>query len=209
MRLTTIFAAVLLFSCEENLPPYEDPRDLLASSVDAIYMIDDSTNAMNVVVTVRNRYDEQMEGTLNLEGRITITSARDNIVRRQIEINPSMIRLAPGYNPVTGRLVLNPNQVVRIEFRWNFVDDTGFDLSTGYFVLRGDPTCQSRCYAQPEDFYLDARVNLFSQTRPAQARTAVFRLWYITPRPPWQGCPPPLPTSQRVDLPQCSPPAPE
>lgn len=204
-RKIALAGVVALFlSCEENLPPYEDPGDVFSASVDALYILSVDENVLNVVLTVRNTFDEPLDGTLSLQGSITITTVRDNVLRKTFEIIPSMITVVPSYNPQTRRLVLNPNQSMRIEARWNFVDDQGMDLVEEFLVFRGDPTCGSRCYALGEDLRLNANVNLFSRTIAAGAPAATYRLYYVT-SPSGPGCMPPIPVDQRTaELPQCN-----
>lgn len=202
LRFLSNFLPLLCLSCTESLPPYQDPTKLFGGSIDALYLLSTYQNEMRVVLRVRNIYDEQLDGQALIAGQVEIVAVRDQAVHKTIQLTPLDLVSAKGYDRQSGRLVFDPGEEIRFEVSWNFVDDSGRDLRSSFFVLLADTTCQARCLGYREDFTLKAQINLYERTSSVVIGPTVFALWYVTGVV--AGCSPLGPVSERtLQLPPC------
>lgn len=200
LNIFIILGFLLQLSCEESLPPYNDPTNLFSGEIEAVYILSADENHARVVLRVRNIYDETLDGTAKIEGEIKISSERNPAIAKTIPITPSMF--ASGrYDSRTGRLVIDPKEIIRFETIWDLTDDLGRHVRSTLLVMVSDTTCPAyRCFALPEEFRLTATIKLYERIALTAVGPSIFRLCYI-PRvvgPPL--CPPPplLPCDQRT-----------
>jgi hypothetical protein len=172
-------AYLLNLSCGEQLPQYLDPRDLLSGTIDGIYILDDVQNVINVIVRLRNEYDEELEGVSAINGTIEIVSRRNPAVRKTITVTPAMI-VSGQYNQSTGRLRMVPGGELRFQTSWDLVDDNGMDLKSQFLILLEDSTCPFRCIAVPEDFTLASSMKLFDRISTLSVGPVEFSLCYAS-----------------------------
>ncbi len=62
MFLFIITIIILGFSCDEALPPYENPANVFEAKISGIYHISPFENVVKVFITLSNKYDETFEG---------------------------------------------------------------------------------------------------------------------------------------------------
>lgn len=194
--------------CEEQLPRYADPRDVFDGTVQASYTLSTAQNDVGVTVTIRNTFDEELEGPAVITGTIEIVSLRNATVRKTFQVSPAMLTYARSFSG--GRLHMVPGDEIRIGTRWDLVDDTGMNLKSGFIEMLKDTTCNVRCLGAPEDFSLSARINIYERTNPVSIGPSPFRLCYVNAAVDSRVCPPLatlVPCDQRsLSWPRCPPP---
>jgi hypothetical protein len=207
-----ILGAALLLAigpCSESLPVYQEPQKLFDGKIEGVYVLTISDNSMKVYLSVTNIFDETFEGQGILTGSIEIVSARDPNVRKTFSISGGNVMSARGYDRVTGRLLIDPGDTVRLGVSWNLVDDTGRDLRRDFFSYIQDSTCLEymRCLAFTEDFVLKGSVKLYDRTAPVLAGPTAYSFCYVTKYVNPKDCPPII-TSAPCNLrpPQLAPP---
>ncbi|HEY6950934.1 MAG TPA: hypothetical protein VI758_00935 [Bacteroidota bacterium] len=154
---------VSLSSCEESLPPRNDPSTFLKASFRATYVYSPAMNDVVFQVSVINGFDETLEGPLDLDGFVLIKSTEHPQSQKTITISPS--DLIHGFrDPHTGMLILNPGDSVIFQSTWDFTDDLFRYLPLTAFHYSTDLTCTQRLIADPESFSVYGKVKLYKQS---------------------------------------------
>jgi len=175
---------VLFGSCNETLPVYEMPENVLQCTIEVDYVLSPTDNSIKVYFIIYNAFDETLEAPGVLTGTISLTSVRDPEIKKTYEVGPATIIAARGYNRFTGMLKIDPGDSIRYLVSWNFQQaDNGLDLRTGFFRYYPDLTCNgavfSRCLAYKEEFAVQADVKIYNQTAP-QTASRVIPLCYVS-----------------------------
>lgn len=174
----------LLGSCDENLPVYRMPENVLESTIEVDYVLSPTDNSIKVYFIIYNAFDETLEAPGVLTGTISLASVRDQNIKKTYEVGPATVIAARGYNRFNGMLRIDPGDSIRYLVSWNFRQaDNGLDLRTGFFRYYPDLTCNgptfSRCLAFKEEFVIQANVKIYDQTAP-QTASRVVPLCYVS-----------------------------
>lgn len=173
MRLSWIHLLVVIvvfsISCDEALPPRQDPSNLFSVQLQQYYHYDQNFNNVIVDLFIYNRFDETLSDRMSMTGAIVITSNRDTSVHRTFEL--SALNLIHGtYDPAKGTLTINPGDFAEIQVTWDFTDDSGLSLPSYFFDYRVDRTCRQRLISLPESFTIAGKARLYSNLGYAQSQ---------------------------------------
>lgn len=187
----------VLYGCQESLPPYEDPRNVLKATISGRYVLSRSENTIKIHLNIVNTFDETFEAKGIFEGTGKLISKRNKDFVHTFKLSAS--HWARGkYNPVTGILTMDAGDTLRLIYAWNYLDDQGRDARTMIFSYRVDPTCSVRLISLEETFMLQARIRVYEKIREIVAEPVEYSLCHV---PEWID--PKVCTSLRTDLP-CS-----
>ncbi|MEK6571037.1 MAG: hypothetical protein AABZ61_06680 [Bacteroidota bacterium] len=182
--------SVTINSCDENLPPYRDPSDLMEGKIEGQYVLIISDNSVKVFVTIRNVFDETLEGRAPLEGAVEIESLRDPRLRKSVPLRPSNLINARGYNGNLGVLTIDPGDSIRLGYSWNLIADNGTDLRSQFFRFTSDATCPGRLIANEETFILRGELKVFDRLPAVRCGPAPFTFCYVNKWVNPKDCPP-------------------
>ena len=182
--------SVTINSCDENLPPYRDPSDLMEGKIEGQYVLTISDNSVKVFVTIRNVFDETLEGHAPLEGAIEIESLRDPRLRKSVPLRVANMISVHGYNSSLGLLTIDPGDSIRLGYSWNLIADNGTDLRSQFFRYTPDATCQDRLIANEETFILRGELKVFDRLPAVRCGPAGFAFCYVNKWVPPRDCPP-------------------
>jgi len=175
-----------MISCEESLPPYQDPTDALTGSVRGRYTYTATENNVKIDIIIVNTFDETFEAEGILEGRATITLQRDQSVVKTVDITPSL--WANGdYNPATRVLHMDPGDTLRLMYTWFFDDDSGEDVRDRFLYVK-QPSCTLRSISLEEAFFLRANVKVYDKAPEVAAPQALFSICHVDVWIPPQVC---------------------
>ena len=138
-------ACAVAVSCQEGLPPYEEPRRVLAGEMAAAYVLTPTDNSVKICVTVNNVFDESLEARAQLRGTVEIVMASNPDIRKSVRLTPSNIPHATGYDARIGVLRLDPGDSIQFGFWWDLVDDKGVDLRQAVYNMCRIPVAQTPC----------------------------------------------------------------
>lgn len=170
---------LLSLSCKEELPPYHDPRDVFDGRLSGAYAISPAENALKAYFTVINSYDETLEGTALLTGRIVLTWQGDSTFRRTIGLTDANILFARHYDATSKHLRIDPGDSVRFGISWNFIADDGRDLKR-LVRFHPDPTCLARYISEePVPIIIEGTMKVFERTELIVPPPAVFRFEFV------------------------------
>ncbi len=177
------FALVFWLSCDESLPPRQDPTDVFRLTVWPYYAYTPADNAVVIHLVMVNNFDETLSGDAGIEGPWVVTSARDTAVHKTIHATLTDI-IHADYNPYRGVLTVDPGDSVVLETSWDFTDDRGQSLTTGFFRYKPDSTCYQRWVAEREVFTIAGRLKLSRNLGYSALQTSIAFRHYSVFVPP-------------------------
>ena len=188
-----VAALALLRSCSEQLPVRVEPTDVLSGSIRGEYLFNPTENLMMVSVTIRNDYEETLDGTALFDGTIRIVASGDTSIHKTQVMNASNVSFTrvKRWNPLTRQLTLDPGDTLTVIYKWNFIDDGGRNLILSYFRYWPHPDCPDfRLKADSATFELMAEIRLFEKTNLVTAGPTKFLICHVMGLFNIQGCPP-------------------
>ena len=163
------FLVVFSVSCDESLPPRQDPSGLFSLQVQQNYLYDANDNNLLISLFAFNNFDETLSDRMFLSGTVVITSNRDTSVHKTYQL--SALNLIHGtYDASKGILTINPGDFAELRVDWDFTDDSGLSLDSYFFQYSLDRSCQERSVAKSETFTITARARLFSNLGYTQSQ---------------------------------------
>ena len=171
--LGNVFAALSPFtSCKETLPDYQPPANVFEGTVAFNYALTLTENRLHILPQLKNVFDETFQDTASLLGTVKIQSVRDPSVTKSFAVTYANLLSTASIDQQTKIMTVDPQQVIRFDFAWDFVDDSTRDMRTQFFEYMPDTTCEltqyaiSRCLAFTESFVVTGNIQLFKQTGP-------------------------------------------
>jgi hypothetical protein len=136
-----VFCMLMFSSCEESLPPRDDPQNFLATTIEGGYLWSVSAESIYFTVKIRNTYSETFSDTTSIFGTIAIQLKDDPAFQRHFELTAADLK-AFYYNPLTGSyvqstssynnfskiLTMPENSIAVFQVRWNLQSDNSIDL---------------------------------------------------------------------------------
>lgn len=188
-RLLACMLVLLSLSCNEELPPYNEPEVLLNATVEGEYWLSVDDHSLNFYVRMTNTFDETLEGKATLRGEVVAFFARDTTIRKTLPLGISNL-ISGDYTP-DGTLRIDPGKSIVLKAVWRFngnkvIDDGGRDLTfpgedtAAFFSFVEDKTCEWRRFARPEDMILKATVTVYSGKAPVTAGPTVFPFCFVS-----------------------------
>jgi hypothetical protein len=190
---------IMATRCNEELPARVEPSDILSGNIQGEYLFNPFENVMLVTMTVRNDYEETLDGIALFNGKIKIAVARDTSLHKTFDINASNVTFlrVKRWNPLTRQLTLDPHDTIKIAVKWNWVTDDGRDLTRSYFQYSPHPDCKDyRLKADSVTFDLYGELKLFDKTNLLIVPGSRFLVCHVIGPYNVQGCPP-----VRADIP--------
>jgi hypothetical protein len=164
--LITVALAMALavsMSCDESLPPYQNPSNVLEGKTRAQYVLSYFENSMHVSLIVRNVYEETFQAQAVLNGTLVITAKRRPRIQKTFHLTANNITYAANYDKATRVLTIDPQDSVVFSSSWDFIDDAGEDLRLTFFRYVADTSCYGRVIAPDETFVLQGSVKVYDR----------------------------------------------
>jgi hypothetical protein len=158
-----ILGTIAGLSCEEELPPYHDPSDIVEFHLESKYAYSNTQNELQVDYVFTNLFDETLQAKAGVHGTGKITLRRDTSRHKTFTITGS--DAVNGYNPLTGVVTIDPGKSIRFRYKWNFIDDDNHDLRKTAFIYYPDTTCTNwgRMIAFNETFRVTGSLKVFER----------------------------------------------
>lgn len=175
-------AALLVMSCEEELPERIDPGKVFSSGVTSSYHLDSARNVLIVTVAIKNAFDETLDGTAEMDGWLEIRLNRAPQYRKTFKLTDAQLSMARSYSTITKHLTIDPGEEIAFQVIWNFVDDNGANLPQDVFLLTADPVCNTppgplRRIGR-EEFMLSGSVTVFPRLSAVNINPTLYSLCY-------------------------------
>lgn len=193
-------ACLLGLSCNESLPVYSPPTNILALRVSTIEQLSDraapppSRQAVRIVFTGQNIHDEVFQDSIDIKGSVRIWWKRKPQRFRTMYLAEANFKEKNLIS--SGKLLLVPGQQITLETIWNLKSDDSVYLPNdmNYRNLRSRPFCgpNLKC-ADPEEFIVEAAASIYNRIGYISAPPASFvfiaKTCYLCGQGPY--CPPP------------------
>ena len=140
--------SLTLLCCDEELPPRGDPDNLITSKLVAQYNGAPNntsilSNGYDFYVTIKNNYDETLQGYGLFGGGLEIIWEENPNYRKTVHFDKSMIMDTRRYkyDPVENIVTMDPGDELTFFYRWDFVTDDGDTLPWKHFTMTRDDQC--------------------------------------------------------------------
>jgi hypothetical protein len=167
-------------ACTEHLPAYEDPQDLFETSLSTTVVYRPDAIAIDIAFVLVNRFDETLDDSIDLEGRITVMLGSDETTIRSFALTTYELS-ARSFSPLSRRLTVDPGDSVAFRVRYDFVDDSGRQLLDEVMRWRQDLGCSQRLISEYTTFVVRASARLYPRTNASLAVPLI--VGYCIPRP--------------------------
>jgi len=166
--LTVVLCAFVSLTCEESLPIYEQPQNVLAVNVSLVEQLADriarpGRQVAHIVVVGENIHDEVFQDSVNIRGTMriwwqrkpgryrTIYLTEQNLVERNLVRN--------------GKMLLIPGQQFTMDTYWNLKSDDSLYLPTEMnFARLTQRVCDYNiACSDPEVFVIEVSLNVFDR----------------------------------------------
>lgn len=189
-----IIVVLLLTSCDESLPPRDEPNEFLAAACRCDFSKNDGTLPyLLILVSVRNVYSETFSQTADIAGSMVIEWKDHPQQQRHaaISINDltfngpwgAPIETHSSYNPRTNTITIPPGDSISLLYTWNYRTDDGHDLQRS-FHYAPDPYDGTRLISDRETFVISAGVRLFKNTPYSYSPPILYSEVHLYTPPP-------------------------
>ncbi len=166
-------------ACEPELPPYNDPSTVFTAKVYGIYSLNVTTNSLSLNVTIKNSFDETLQGKAVFNGQFEIIPLRNSSYRRSFSLSDANLAYARNYNSASKILTIDPGDSVQFRVSWDFMADNGVDLRNSFFRYFPDATCSGRTIALPEVFSIHSEMLVFDRIPAITATMSGFVFCHV------------------------------
>lgn len=167
VALTLSLSSLLAVSCQESLPVYTAPANILAAEVVSIEQLNDrqappGAQAVRVLLSIENRHDEVFFDSVDIRGMIRFSWDRKRTRGRMLSIAERNLKNRDLI--VHRRLLLVPGQRIFFEVIWNMKSDDSLYLPS---EMNFAEARKRQCYynvicADPEVFTAEASLKVFN-----------------------------------------------
>jgi len=203
LKCIIIQSVVIQFSCEDPLPPYVNPGNILNATVNFVYeplviyryvdfnyflpTLRYSTPSFIINIGVINKFDETLQDNIYIDGKVEIWISdrpddKVTITINEYSINSSLV------DPQTNILTLNPEDTLWLRVNWGYALDDGMPAFTRMQYIESHiPNSSSLRHFHPEVFFTSrATVQIFKGVTPVRSTEKKFLLSFqgtIAPPP--------------------------
>ena len=180
----TIVFAILFISCEETLPTYVAPKNVLSVHLETAEQLSDRVapppfhSMVRVRLVVENIYDEVFFDTVNISGTMTISWVRRPLRFRTMHIEEKNF-VERGL--ITNRkMMLLPGQKVGIQFLWDMKGDDSIYFPTEMdYIPASDRACGlylgiTVICSNPEEMLIEGDISIFKNLKPVHVEVSSF-----------------------------------
>ena len=186
LPLAMIVFAMFSITCDEALPTYVAPKNVLSVHLETAEQLSDRVapspyhSMVRVRLTAENTFDEVFFDTVNISGTMTISWVRRPIRVRNIKIEEKDF-LERGLIK-NGKMMLLPGQKVGIQFLWDMKgDDSVYFPYEMNYVPASDRACgvylgNTVICSNPEEMMIEGDVSIFKNLDPVHVEASTFNI---------------------------------
>ncbi len=179
----------ILSSCDEPLPPRDDPTVVFQGKIEPEFALLSSTNALLVILKVKNVFDESLQGIALLTGNVEIAWAPFPDIRKIATLGPGNLIHARKYDVRTGLLTIDPGDSIVFLYSWNIMAESERQMRAEIFTYRTDSGCPLRKIADMETFIVRAQVRVYDKRSPANFGDTMFSFCHVDTYVDQRSCP--------------------
>lgn len=172
---------LVMVSCDESLPPRDNPKVLLKGDVSFSYIYSVNENDFRFYVDVTNIYNETIQDTAKVNGILEIILKRDPRYRKTVYLSITNLVSTLLYDSNANCFTIDPVKKVTFLSIWNLIDDNQIDLATSIFQYQPDPSCPYRFKSQTETFILKGSIQIINGGGEVLFGPKEIEVFYVTP----------------------------
>jgi hypothetical protein len=188
-----LLATLLFNSCEESLPPRDEPIDYFVATCSCNYFRNTFGTVEYIIVSVvvRNMYSETFSATPSILGNVMISWKNDSryskhgtftagAIVKPVFFDPftgKNVTTRSEYDPVKNVLTIPVGDSVNFEYTWPFVADDSTDVRRLFFFPPDQPNPET-VLSEVETFIVSADVRLYKSTATFHTPTILFTRKY-------------------------------
>ncbi len=184
----SILLLLFTFSCDESLPPRDNPNDVFDGSVRVVYVHDWNENGLRFYAEVINTFDETIEDTAILRGQLFVSLPRAANTSRTLAFTVDSLISYRMYDRLSNQFRIDPGDTMRFMLRWDFIDDRGRYIPDYEFAYYPDETCALRELAYEEFIVVSGRLAISRRLGELALAETVFPLCFKRPWFPAHVC---------------------
>lgn len=172
--ILAIVLAVCSFRCDESLPEYVAPTNVLAVNVTLVEQLPDriarpGKQMVHIRLVGENVFDEVFQDEVNMRGSLRIWWNRKPTRFRTMYLTEK--NLCDRSIISNGRMTMFPGQRFAMDVYWNMKSDDSVYLPREMTYVSGDlQTCGANLLcSNPEEFTIEATLNVFDRIGPVPA----------------------------------------
>jgi hypothetical protein len=182
--ILALFAAVGHFSCDESVPAYVQPENILVSTItfeapDTISVYYDPlrklyalNDRMNFQVSIKNNFDDLLQGTAKVEGGITVQSFSEAPRLMLVTLTKGDLRTPPVFQ---GNIAVAPTKSADFSVLWY---PLAVDKKMPFDELSFTMIDGERLYG-PIKFQAYAVTQIFERLQPVRSNTLEFERYFL------------------------------
>ena len=172
---------IIGLSCDESLPPRNDPKVVFKSDLSCYYFYTSTENDCKFIISVANIYHETIQDTPIVQGTIEVILKRDPQYHKTIQLSFQNLTGKYTYNPSTNLLTIDPGKEEVFSATWDFIDDNQVDFTKDIFTYSPDPNCPARFISQTETFIVKGSIQIIRGGEIVPFGPKEFSTFSITP----------------------------
>jgi hypothetical protein len=179
VAITALALAAAGLSCDENLPVYVEPTNVMAVSVLAVEQLDDHLappghQMVRVVLQGVNNFDEPFLDSVRIEGTMKISWERQPYRYKTVTLTQRDLTDASLVS--NGKMLLVPGQAFTMEYYWNMRSDDGIYLPAlmNFTWLTRRVCAPNTVCADPETFLVESSLKVYDRLGVVRALPAKF-----------------------------------
>lgn len=176
---TFLLIGAIALSCQEVLPPRNDPGHLFDGRLRATYQLSRFENTIRVTLTLVNIYDETLQGAARFDGWLRFQLNRDTTYSRTFRLSDTLLLFARSYNSRTRELTIDHGDSLQLQAEWDYLDDRGRDFRHEVFGYYADTSCSGRRIAHREDFSMSGYVKVFERAAGEEYPSAPYAFCHV------------------------------
>jgi hypothetical protein len=189
-----VLCAMLFASCDEVLPPRDEPVDYLRISCSMEYYQSRFEESVYVTIRITNNYTEVFSDTTSIYGTLSFFKSDDASFQKHVDLTAADLK-SVYFNPLTGQYVASRadytagskvltipiGQSAVLQYKWNLLSDNLTDLRkiVNYFP---DPVNPLLLRTNTLRFTMNAGVKVYKKTPMLylQPEVKTIRLLIVT-----------------------------
>ncbi len=171
----TALCSLLFVSCDESLPPRDDPQNVLVLSCTMDYYLARYEESVYITIKVTNTYTEVFSDTTAVYGTIVFIWKDDPSFQKHVDLTAADLKQSyfntktgqnvfsrAEYNAASKILTIPVGQSAVFQYRWNFISDDLTDIRKSV-KYTPDPANPNILRTNELPFIVNAGIHLYKK----------------------------------------------
>jgi hypothetical protein len=179
---------VLFASCDESLPPRDDPQNFLVASTNAFYYNSHGADVFYLTVFIRNNYTETFSDTTAIFGTITLQWKEDPSFQKRFDITAADLKksyfdpISKGtstarsdYSPISNFLTIPENGYIVFQVMWDLRSDD-HQYIKGELSFYNDPSSSEFDRTDDITFVVNSGIHMYKNISSIYSQPMIYKV---------------------------------